>query len=575
MKVIVARTAGFCWGVRRAMDAVLEASARQDGRVQTLGPLIHNPQALELIGKRGVTVASSPDKVESGTVVIRAHGIPIQDLRGLKERQAEGELRIVNATCPEVAKVHSKIKKWSPKGYFTVILGIHGHAESMAHQSFAEHGSAIVANMAEAEALTDAQVEKLLVVAQTTYTVKDFHDIAEYLRARSRECIIENTICEDTWTRQEEARNIATSVDAVVVVGGKNSANTRHLVELAEHHGKPVQYVETASELDLARFSGQETVGVLAGASTPTWLVEEVVDVLEHHGSAPGLLSRATQEVLGAPALLGAGAALTCLGMTHWLGLPFRAEYLLIAFGYVMAMFTLTPYLDSHGLGVKGPAQARFLVGHRGAVLTLGALSFLVGVVAAFRLGRTPGLVVLIASMLGAIYKLSIPFFRSSISLRNIPGSKDVLVALALPAVLIGVPVLHSGRAWDGAVWSALVFVGALGLARTGIQNLKEMQKDRIMGRETFPILFGRAATRNMLAIALVLGWLGMSGVILSGSLQAALVLIPLLGVIAAFPILHLWLFHERFTVGRSRFEPPVELAFFLVGVMALTGPLR
>ena len=123
MKVIVAKTAGFCWGVKRAMDAVLEASNSGQEYVQTLGPLIHNPQALELIGKRGVAVAESPDKVENGTVVIRAHGIPIQDLRGLKERQKAGEIKIVNATCPEVAKVHNKIKKWSPKGYFTVILG--------------------------------------------------------------------------------------------------------------------------------------------------------------------------------------------------------------------------------------------------------------------------------------------------------------------------------------------------------------------------------------------------------------------------------------------------------------------
>ena len=161
MKVIVAKTAGFCWGVKRAMDAVLEASVRNDGRaVQTLGPLIHNPQALDLIGKRGVAVAESPETVRDGTVVIRAHGIPIQDLRGLKERQARGELKIVNATCPEVAKVHHKIKKWSPKGYFTVILGTHGHAESVAHRSFAESGSAIVANMAEAEKLTEEQVQK-------------------------------------------------------------------------------------------------------------------------------------------------------------------------------------------------------------------------------------------------------------------------------------------------------------------------------------------------------------------------------------------------------------------------------
>ena len=251
MKVIVAKTAGFCWGVRRAMDAVLEASARSGrGSVQTLGPLIHNPQALELINRRGVAVADHPDAVKDGTVVIRAHGIPIQDLRGLKERARRGELSIVNATCPEVAKVHSKIKKWSPKGYYVIILGTHGHAESVAHQSFAEHGSAIVANLEEARALPDAVLEKALVVAQTTFTVKDFQAISDHIRSRSGACIVENTICEDTWMRQEEARELARTVDFVVVVGGRASSNTKHLAELAVRYGKPVQYVETAAELE-------------------------------------------------------------------------------------------------------------------------------------------------------------------------------------------------------------------------------------------------------------------------------------------------------------------------------------
>ena len=246
MKIVVAKTAGFCWGVRRAMDAVLEASARDKGQVQTLGPLIHNPQALELIGKRGVRIAGSPVEVTGGTVVIRAHGIPIQDLRGLKERQRKGELTIVNATCPEVAKVHSRIKKYSPQGYFTVILGTHGHAESVAHQSFADHGSAIVASMEEAKALTDEQLQKVLVVAQTTFTLNDFKEISDYLRTRAQDLIVENTICDDTWTRQEEAKELAKTVDSVIVIGGKNSSNTKHLAELAQHYGKPVQFVETA-----------------------------------------------------------------------------------------------------------------------------------------------------------------------------------------------------------------------------------------------------------------------------------------------------------------------------------------
>lgn len=189
--------------------------------MRTLGPLIHNPQALALLKKRGVGVVDAPQDALDGTVVIRAHGIPVQELQGLRKRQQDGEIHLVNATCPEVAKVHARIRKWSPKGYFTVILGSHGHAESVAHQSFAAHGSAIVANLEEARALTDEQLAKVLVVAQTTFTTKDYAEITEYLRSRAGDALFENTICQDTTRRQAEAQDLARVVDYVIVVGAR------------------------------------------------------------------------------------------------------------------------------------------------------------------------------------------------------------------------------------------------------------------------------------------------------------------------------------------------------------------
>ncbi|HEU4950652.1 MAG TPA: 4-hydroxy-3-methylbut-2-enyl diphosphate reductase [Holophagaceae bacterium] len=574
MKVIVAKTAGFCWGVRRAMDAVLEASSKQgDGPVQTLGPLIHNPQALELIGKRGVAVAEAPSKVENGTVVIRAHGIPIQDLRGLKERAKKGELTIVNATCPEVAKVHSKIKKWSPKGYFTVILGSHGHAESVAHRSFAEHGSIIVASMEEAKALTEEQLRKVLVVAQTTFTVKDFHAISEHIRERAQECIVENTICEDTWTRQDEAKSLAQAVDYVVVVGGKTSSNTKHLAELAHHYGKPVQYVETAAELDLKAFKGTETVGVLAGASTPTWLVDEVVDVLEQLGGGAGRLGSFLRAGFGAPVLLALGSAVMTLGVHAWLGLRLADGRLswrfpIITGAYVLGMFLLSPFLDPHGLGAKGPGRARFLERNRAVLLTvaLASLGLALGMAGSFGLG--PLAVLLGATVLGALYKLPLGGGRS---LRSIPGSKDAVVALALSVVAVAMPVWHLGAPWGLRTFAALFLVGVLAFARTVVNDIRDMQNDQIVGKETLPILLGKGAAKAVLA--------GMLGVLLLGTLwltfhsrhavhplATALILVAC----AAYPLLYLWLFHDRFTTGRSRFQVGVELSFYLLGLLAL-----
>lgn len=564
LKVIVAKTAGFCWGVKRAMDAVLEASARPDqGRVQTLGPLIHNPQALELIGKRGVAVAEAPAEVKAGIVVVRAHGIPIQDLRGLKARQDEGELKLVNATCPEVAKVHSRIKKYSPKGYFTVILGSHGHAESVAHTSFAESGSRIVASMAEAEALTDAELKKALVVAQTTFTVKDFHAITDYLRGRAVDLIVENTICDDTWMRQDEAHRLAEGVDMVVVVGGRNSANTKHLAELAAHHGRPCQYIETAAELDLGAFTGRETVGVLAGASTPTWLVDEVVDVLEQLGDAPSRFTRFLQVAFTGPVVLALGSALMTLGIHAWMGLPRTARFPLLTGGYVLAMYLLTPFLDPLGLGSKGPARARFLQRNRAVLVgvALAALATSLGIAAS--LGRTPLLVMAGASLLGVAYTLRLPFGHGW-SLRAIPGSKDVLVSAALSVVAVGVPQWHSGLAWGPKAWAAFLFVAVLGFARTVVSNIRDMQHDQILGRETLPILVGKRPAKFAAGVLLVLA-LALTAWVGGGPLS-----LLMFALAAAYPLFYLWFFHERFTVGRLPFEPSLDLGLYLVGLLAL-----
>jgi len=572
MKVIVAKTAGFCWGVKRAMDAVLEASVRNDGRVvQTLGPLIHNPQALALIGKRGVAVAETPEQVQNGTVVIRAHGIPIQDLRGLKERQAKGELKIVNATCPEVAKVHHKIKKWSPKGYFTVILGSHGHAESVAHRSFADSGSVIVSNMAEAETLTDEQLKKVLVVAQTTFTVKDYHLITDFIRTRAVDAVFENTICEDTWMRQDEAKELARTVDTVIVVGGKASSNTKHLAELAHHYGKPVQYVETASELDLTGFTGKETVGVLAGASTPTWLVDEVVDVLEQLGDGPSRWRSFLQGAFGSSSLMAVGAGLMTMGVHHWLGLPLGWRYPILTASYVLAMYLLSPFLDPLGLGAKGPARARFLERNRRILLASAMVALLLTLGLAASLGGKVLAVVVGATLVGAAYKRRFQIGGREWGLRQIPGSKDVVVSLALATVAVITPVWQEGRIWDLRTFAAIFLVGVLAFVRTVIYEIHDMQNDQIVGKETLPILMGKRAIKVVL--------IGLLGTLLAGTLwltfenrsqghpmAVALVLV----VCAAYPVLYLWLYHERFTTGKNRFELSVDFSFYLVGLLAL-----
>jgi (E)-4-hydroxy-3-methyl-but-2-enyl pyrophosphate reductase len=570
LKIVVAKTAGFCWGVRRAMDAVLEASARNKGEVQTLGPLIHNPQALELIGRRGVSIAARPEEVTGGTVVIRAHGIPIQDLRGLKERQRKGELTIVNATCPEVAKVHSRIKKYSPQGYFTVILGTHGHAESLAHQSFAEHGSAIVADMAEAGALTDEQLKKVLVVAQTTFTLNDFQEITAYIRTRAGDLIVENTICEDTWTRQEEARELAKAVDYVIVIGGKNSSNTKHLAELVHHYGKPVQFVETALELDLSALANRATVGILAGASTPTWLVDELVDVLEQLGRGPSRISRFLRAAFGSPLILALGAAFMTFGVHHWLGLPASWKYPAVTGAYVMAMYLLNPYLDPLGLGVKGPARARFLERNKMKLIAVALGCLLWAMILSLGLGFGTFLMVVLASGLGLTYKRGLRLGTKRLRLQAIPASKDLLVAFALAVIAVVVPLWHHRYAWDRRAWAGILLVSALVFARTTIHNILDMQNDQVLGKETLPIVLGRRVAKIVLLTVLAIGLGTNLWVIPHVHPRFPWLAASVLTACFGYPPLYLWLFHERFSIGKRRLEPTVEVAFYLAGLLAL-----
>jgi len=547
------------------MDAVLEASGSKRGRVQTLGPLIHNPQALALLSKRGVDVIDSPDDAREGVVLVRAHGIPIQELRALKERQAFGEISLINATCPEVAKVHSRIKKWSAKGYFTVILGTHGHAESIAHRSFANSGSVIVSSLAEASAVPDECLKRVFIVAQTTFTAKDFEAIVDELKSRSVELIVENTICEDTRRRQEEAERIAASVDCVVVVGGKNSSNTKHLAFLAHKNNVPVQFVEVASELDLSAFKGKETVGVLAGASTPTWLVDEVADVLRQHETKPGRFRELFEEPLLSPILMSSGMSVMALGLHAWMGLERVWASIFIVFAYALAMYLATPFLDPFGLGAKGPARARYLERHKKMMLTVAGLALLAALGLGVYQGKGYALAVTGASALGLSYKLRVRVFNRTFSLRAIPASKDVFGTLALAITGLVLPAWQQDRLWVWSSFSALLLAGALVFSRSIIVSLADMQKDQFLGRETLPILIGKNRAQALMYTFLALAWCANAFQAIPRNIGALVALT----ISVAYPVAYIWIYRVRFSAGRPRFDPGAEPALFLAGLAA------
>jgi 4-hydroxy-3-methylbut-2-enyl diphosphate reductase len=269
MDVKIARTAGFCWGVRRTVDKVLEV-AGAGGPVVTLGPVIHNPQAVERMREKGVGTVNAIAEVAAGTkVVVRTHGAVRSELAAAKERG----LDVVDGTCPYVKFPQTIAQRLSRDGYHLVVVGDEKHAEIKGVLSYAEGPFTVVK---PGEPVPPISAKKVAVVVQTTCIGSDFARVVGELTLRHQEVRAVNTICDDTEERQADARQLAREVDAVVVVGGKGSANTRHLAEICREIQPRTWHVETEAELDPRWFEGCATVGVSAGASTPDWVIEGV-----------------------------------------------------------------------------------------------------------------------------------------------------------------------------------------------------------------------------------------------------------------------------------------------------------
>jgi 4-hydroxy-3-methylbut-2-enyl diphosphate reductase len=269
--VKIAKTAGFCWGVRRTVDKVMEvAEQRRWGPVVTLGPIIHNPQAVARFREKGVGTVSAVAEVADGTtVVVRTHGAVRDEI----ERAERRGLEVVDGTCPYVKFPQAVAQRLSREGYHVVIVGDANHAEIKGVLSYAEGPFTVVK---PGGAIPEFEAKKVAVIAQTTCIGADFERVVGALAVRHKEVRAVNTICNDTEERQADARALAREVDAVVVVGGRNSANTRHLAEICRAIQARTWHVETEAELQAEWFAGCRTVGISAGASTPDWIVEGV-----------------------------------------------------------------------------------------------------------------------------------------------------------------------------------------------------------------------------------------------------------------------------------------------------------
>jgi 4-hydroxy-3-methylbut-2-enyl diphosphate reductase len=277
--IIVAQTAGFCFGVRIAVDMAKQAGEKL-GHAYTNGPIIHNKQVVNYLKSIGVEEMQDYSQLKPGdTVIIRSHGVPPKTERMLKELN----INVLDATCPFVKKVHDKVKQLVEEGYFVVIIGEEGHPEVIGTLGHLEEvgGKGVVVENFEDLVKKVPKRNKIGVVAQTTQSEDFFREAVGYLAENTEELKIFNTICDATSVRQEEVKKIAPEVDIMIIIGGKHSGNTQRLYQISKALNSNTYHIETADELQEQWFKNKENIGVSAGASTPDWIIQEVVNKIK------------------------------------------------------------------------------------------------------------------------------------------------------------------------------------------------------------------------------------------------------------------------------------------------------
>jgi (E)-4-hydroxy-3-methyl-but-2-enyl pyrophosphate reductase len=279
VKIIVAKHMGFCGGVRRAVDIAEKAASGGGGPVTTWGPLIHNPQVVDRLESAGVRVAARPEALEGEAFVVSAYGVEHAVLEAARERG----LRIVDATCPVVTRAHTLTKQLAAEGYQVICVGDHGHPEMVTLKEML--GDQVTVVHTREEAATVKVRGKVGVVSQTTQSQENFRQIVGDLAIRAREVKVVNTLCPAITVRQEETDVMVEEVQALLVIGGRGSSNTTRLAEIGRERGLPTYHVETAEELSPRWFDGVESLGVVSGASTPDWIIKDVLLRLQEIGT--------------------------------------------------------------------------------------------------------------------------------------------------------------------------------------------------------------------------------------------------------------------------------------------------
>jgi (E)-4-hydroxy-3-methyl-but-2-enyl pyrophosphate reductase len=571
MKVILAKTAGFCMGVRRAMEMVMAESNKKEGPLFTFGPLIHNKQVLRLLETKGIKATDDTTGLTAGRILIRAHGIPPRQ----RDMLQNSGLKVIDATCPKVTRVQAIIRHQSNKDRPTIIVGDKNHAEVIGLMGYSKEPAHLIEKESDVRNLP--QLENPFVVAQTTQDAEDFKEIVSTLQARFPDIQVFETICDATHERQAEVRTFKEQVEGVVVVGGYHSANTQRLAKISEEQHLPTFHVETEEELPREALSQMKLIGLTAGASTPHWLIKNVMQeivAIQAEKEAPFVhgIKRTFRFLVLSNLAAAVGAfsfayaALCLAGGTTNLVFPLMAAL------YIYAMHVFNRFLDKGAASYHDPARATFQKQHRSLLILMGSFAMGISLILSFITGFGTFMTLVGLSLLGVVY--SIPLIPEGagnrhrfVKIKDIPGSRSLSEALAWLAVMVLLPLFSgsSGPVLSVVVTAIVVF--SFSYARAVLFGLFQLQGDLMVGTETLPITLGEKRTlalfkRILAGMALLLVCSTLFGLVSS---IFYLMLIPLLTLLIC-----LYAYEKQWVSPGITLEGLVEGNFLMAGFLVL-----
>jgi 4-hydroxy-3-methylbut-2-enyl diphosphate reductase len=549
------------------MNMAIQASESSSETIYTLGPLVHNNDAVDMLRKNDVMPAKDPDELHDKKVFIRAHGVP----PSVKDDLAARHNTIIDATCPYVLNVQNIAKEYAEKGYSVIIVGDRGHAEVEGLLGYCGGRGHVVPDIKGVAELPD--LKKVCVIAQTTQNRENFFDVINGIEKRFKNVIIENTICGATSIRQKEVLELVELVDLMIVVGGRHSANTKRLEELSLSTGTPTILIENASQLDVRDIKRYGHIGITAGASTPSWVIEEVTKKVEsvESSAAASLIDNAINLIIDTSTFLSIGSVFLYYGIAYFLGVPAFSDIKLpvIIFLFISAVhFLNSSYIEKvkpdTSKGEKAPPLRRFGV-------TISVIYLLVSLVLSYFLHGTIFLIHLFLCVSGLVYsKIKLPKPLVKIikfkSLKDIPASKDIFQSIAWVIIIVGYPAIFNDiDLMRPKVPVAAFFVGCIVFARSIVYDIKEIRLDKMIGKETLPVLLGEG--RSKICLITLLGIL-MAGLLYTKVKYLAYIKINLFLVSLLYILVYLYLFHKKIVYKGYILHLIIDGQFYFIGIV-------